>query len=139
MKSLWTFSTTVNIPAEEIFGMLSDIREGEFDELSAPFVVAGKGKVKIAFDKVHYVVTFEDDHREFISVDKEKMMLAVQGEWWYRGEYTLTAEGEQTRVELNVFNLADQGWMVSLMNINARRKHEIEFLSFCKSLERKLA
>jgi hypothetical protein len=117
--------------AQQVF---FDLREGTFSGLTAPFLVRGKGEVKITYNNVHFIVEFADGHREFITVEKEHNRIAVQGEWWYRGEYTLTAAGNKTLVQLEVFNLADQEWMVSLMNIGARKKHEIAFQRLCKMI-----
>jgi hypothetical protein len=139
MKLIWTFNCEVDMTLDEAKNVFFDFREGEFSELSAPFLVAGKGNVKITFDKIHFVVEFTDGHREFISMDKDSNQVAVQGEWWYRGEYTLSTQGGKTNVQLQVFNLADQEWLVSLMNVNAERKHGIAFKSLCKMAERKHA
>lgn len=136
MKSIWIFQAVVDAPIKEVLDLFSNLRAGEFDEMAAPFIVAGKGKVHITYDNVLYVVTFADGHREFASVDREANMVAVQGEWWYRGEYTFAPEGDKTRVQLEVFNLADQEWMVSLMNIGAKRKHEAAFVALCRMAER---
>lgn len=140
MKLLWTFNCETNLPLEEAQQVFFDFREGSFSELTAPLLVKGKGEVKISYNNIHFVVEFADGHREFVSVEKEKSKIAVQGEWWYRGEYTLTAAvssstgsvEHKTNVQLEVFNLADQEWMVSLMNIGAKRKHELAFQSLCK-------
>lgn len=139
MISVWTFNATIHAPLHEVKEVMMNFREGQYTALAAPLLVAGKGRVKITFDKVHYVAEFEDGHREYISVDADRNFVAVQGEWWYRGEYTFTADGHVTQARLEVFNLADQEWLVSLMNINAERKHELAFLSLCKMAERKSA
>lgn len=131
MKSVWTFTGEIDAPLESAQQVFFDFREGTFGEFAAPFLVKGKGDVKITYNNVHYVVEFPDGHREFVSEEKEKNRIAVQGEWWYRGEYTLSAAGNKTHVQLEVFNLADQEWMVSLMNIGAKKKHEAAFQSLC--------
>lgn len=136
MKSLWTFNCEVDLPLEEAQQVFFDFREGSFNEYTAPLLVKGKGDVKITFDKIHFVVEFTDGHREFASIEKEESRIAIQGEWWYRGEYSLTAAGNKTNVQLEVFNLADQEWMVSLMNIGAKKKHEIAFQSLCRRAAR---
>lgn len=137
MNLIWTFTCDVDLPFGEAKKVFFDFREGEFNELSAPFLVAGKGNVKVTFDRIHFVVEFADGHREFASMEEENNLIAIQGEWWYRGEYTLIPSGQKTTVQLQVFNLADQEWLVSLMNTNAERKHEIAFKSLCKMAERK--
>ncbi len=137
MKLIWTFNCEVDMPLEDAKSVFFDFREGKFNELSAPFLVAGKGDVKVTFDKIHFVIEFADGHREFVYVEKENNTIAIQGEWWYRGEYTLSSRDQKTNVQLQVFNLADQEWLASLMHINAVRKHEIAFRSLCKMAERK--
>lgn len=139
MKSVWTFRSVINAPFNEVQELFFDLREGDFSEFTAPILVSGKGSVSIKFDKIAYTVRFADSHLEFIIPEREENRIAVQGEWWYRGEYFLSAEGNSTRIQLEIFNLADHEWMVSLMNIGAKRKHELAFLSLCKMAERKIA
>ncbi len=139
MKSVWIFNCVINAPLDDVRKKFFDVHEGEFSELASPLLVAGKGAVKITFDKVIYTITFSDGHLEYISIEPDENKMSVQGEWWYRGEYTLTSNGDATNVQLEVFNLADQEWMVSLMNIGAKRKHEIAFQSLCRMAERMIA
>ena len=50
-------------------------------------------------------------------VDAERGFLAVQGGWWYRGEYRVTADPGGARVEHRVVNAATWGrWGVPLAN-----------------------
>lgn len=52
-----------------------------------------------------------------LDVDRERGFLAVQGGWWYRGEYRVTADPGGTRVEHRVVNVATRGrWGVPLAN-----------------------
>lgn len=139
MKLVWTFNCEVDMPLEDAMNVFFDVREGTFTEFTAPFLVQGKGNLKISYDLINYIVEFEDGHREFINTEEVENRIAVQGEWWYRGEYTLSAAGAKTNVRLDVYNLADKEWVVSLMNIGAERKHQMEFISLCKMAERKHA
>lgn len=139
MTSVWIFNAHINASLDEVKKIFLDVRDGEFSELTAPLLVTGKGPVKITLDKVIYTITFSDDHLEYISIAPQENKIAVQGEWWYRGEYTLTTSDGATNVQLEVFNLADQEWMVSLMNIGAKRKHEIAFLNLCNMVERRIS
>jgi len=44
-------------------------------------------------------------------------VLAFQGEWWYRGEYTLDPRGQGTQVTYRVYNVATRArWAVPLIN-----------------------
>jgi len=50
-------------------------------------------------------------------VDRERGFLAVQGGWWYRGEYRVTPAAGGARVEHRVVNAARWGrWGVPLAN-----------------------
>lgn len=56
-----------------------------------------------------------DGHRE--TVELGERFLAVQGGWWYRGEYRLAPHPDGTRLEHRVLNVARQGrWAVPLAN-----------------------
>ena len=56
-------------------------------------------------------------HPMRMDVDRERGFVAVQGGWWYRGEYRVTADPGGTRVEHRVVNAATRGrWGVLLAN-----------------------
>ncbi|GAA3250048.1 hypothetical protein [Nonomuraea helvata] len=42
--------------------------------------------------------------------------LAYQGGWWYRGEWSVTADPEGTRLVHRVYNVAGNHWAVALGN-----------------------
>ncbi|HKN52648.1 MAG TPA: hypothetical protein VJX66_09115 [Amycolatopsis sp.] len=50
-------------------------------------------------------------------VDRKRGMVAVQGGWWYRGEYYVSGDPAGTRVTHRVVNAAEWGrWAVPLAN-----------------------
>lgn len=53
-----------------------------------------------------------------VEVDRARRTIATQGGWWYRGEYTLAAEGDHTLVTHRVYNIAGTAtrWGVPLAN-----------------------
>lgn len=52
-----------------------------------------------------------------MDVDRERGFLAVQGGWWYRGEYRVTPDPGGARVEHRVVNAASRArWGVGLAN-----------------------
>ncbi|MFG1641022.1 hypothetical protein ACGFMK_12100 [Amycolatopsis sp. NPDC049252] len=52
-----------------------------------------------------------------VEVDADRGFVAVQGGWWYRGEYRVTADPGGARVEHRVVNAASRGrWGVPLAN-----------------------
>ena len=40
------------------------------------------------------------------AVDEARLFAAVQGGWWYRGEYTVLADDEGARIEHEIVNVA---------------------------------
>lgn len=42
--------------------------------------------------------------------------LAYQGDWWYRGEWSVTTDPEGTRLVHRVYNVAGNYWAVALAN-----------------------
>jgi hypothetical protein len=56
-------------------------------------------------------------HPMRMEVDRERGFVAVQGGWWYRGEYRVTTDPAGARVEHRVVNAASRGrWGVPLAN-----------------------
>ncbi len=56
-------------------------------------------------------------HPMRMEVDREQGFVAVQGGWWYRGEYRVTPDPAGARVEHRVVNAASRGrWGVPLAN-----------------------
>lgn len=73
-----------------------------------------------------------------IEVDRERRTVAVQGGWWYRGEYQVDATADGARVTHRVRNVARRGrWAVPLANrlfIGFRAQTERNFADFVAGL-----
>jgi hypothetical protein len=73
-----------------------------------------------------------------IEVDHDRRLVAVQGGWWYRGEYQVEPTGDGTRLTHRVRNIAPRArWAVPLANrlfIGYRAKTERNFAAFVASL-----
>ena len=73
-----------------------------------------------------------------IEVDRDRRLVAVQGDWWYRGEYQVDPAGDGARLTHRVRNVARRGrWAVPLANglfIGYRAKTEGNFAAFVASL-----
>jgi polyketide cyclase/dehydrase/lipid transport protein len=51
-----------------------------------------------------------------VEVDPDRHILAVQGNWWYRGVYTVSERPPGSLIEYRVHNIAARGrWAVPLM------------------------
>jgi hypothetical protein len=73
-----------------------------------------------------------------MDVDREHGFVAVQGGWWYRGEYRVTADPAGARVEHRVVNAATRGrWGVPPANrffVGFRRKVAAGFADLLREL-----
>lgn len=73
-----------------------------------------------------------------VEVDRELGIVAVQGGWWYRGEYEVSSVPSGTRLTHRVRNVAARGrWAVPLANrlfIGFRPKVRQSFTTFAASL-----
>ncbi|MEA5366582.1 hypothetical protein VA596_44125 [Amycolatopsis sp., V23-08] len=75
-----------------------------------------------------------------MDVDADRGFVAVQGGWWYRGEYRVTADPAGSRVEHRVVNAAEWGrWGVPLANrffLGYREKVAAGFAGLLAELDR---
>ena len=71
-------------------------------------------------------------------IDRERRLVALQGGWWYRGEYLVTPTATGSTVTHRVRNVAERGrWAVPLANrmfIGYRERTERNFAEFIASL-----
>ncbi|QFZ19441.1 hypothetical protein [Saccharothrix syringae] len=73
-----------------------------------------------------------------LEVDEVRRAAAIQGGWWYRGEWRVDAVGDGARLTHRVRNVARRGrWAVPLANrlfIGYRQRVEREFAAFVADL-----
>lgn len=73
-----------------------------------------------------------------VEVDRERRTVAVQGGWWYRGEYQVDATADGARLTHRVRNVARRGrWAVPLANrlfLGYRAQTERNFTAFVANL-----
>ncbi len=56
-----------------------------------------------------------DETGSHILADPAQRLVVVQGDWWYRGEYRVVADGDGSRVEYEIINVAQFApWAVAL-------------------------
>jgi len=106
-------------------------------------MVEGSGVVAAPADVVLERVfeTFKSqpgDYLPNVEVDRPRRTVAMQGGWWYRGEYTVDEDPAGSRVTHRVYNVATRGrWGVPLANrffLGYRDKVRAGFAEFLESL-----
>jgi hypothetical protein len=74
-----------------------------------------------------------------IEVDPKEHSLAVQGNWWYRGVYTVRACPQGSLIEYRVHNAASRGrWAVPLMQRRLPRQMDRDLAALLQTIGRHL-
>ncbi|RYU97416.1 hypothetical protein [Emticicia agri] len=135
-KPLWIFEKSSQFSIQDIENVLFDIDEGSFSGNDMPFIYTNQMSCHIKEENGRFIVHFHDGHKEFVTVDTTNHQLTIQGEWWYKGVYTLSQENNHTNISSQVFNVARKGrWMASLMALFEKTTHEKNFHVFVERIE----
>jgi len=74
-----------------------------------------------------------------VEVDPKEHSLAVQGNWWYRGVYTVRACPRGSLIEYRVHNVASRGrWAVPLMQRRLPRQMDRDLAVLVQTIGRHL-
>jgi hypothetical protein len=90
-----------------------------------------------------FEVVADDVRTLFLDIDRDSKTAALQGGWWYRGEYEVAAEAaDLTRLTYRVRNVATRPtWLVALSHrlfIGYRGKMRRALIALCADIERDL-
>jgi hypothetical protein len=93
----------------------------------------------VVVDRVfEYFEAQRGDYFPAVEIDRPGRTVAIQGGWWYRGEYTVDDHPGGSRVTHRVHNVATRmRWGVPLANrlfLGYRSKVEAGFAEFLESL-----
>ena len=74
-----------------------------------------------------------------VSTDPVAGLIVVQGGWWYRAEYRVSADPAGSRLELAIVNVADPAhWLGPLTGRSVLRASPMAFAQLVRELERDL-
>jgi hypothetical protein len=132
--ALWRYEKRVNESIEDLERILLDVSEGKFS-YAYPFILSGTGTGVLKKEKGEFIAQYDDGHRSYILINKDAHSIAVRGEWWYCGVYTLKTESNvETTIIYEVFNVAKSlRWMVPLVTVNMKGDKE-QFNQFVAGL-----
>lgn len=119
MKPLFEASAYVPRPVEELVPLVLHLEPGPVTPATAPYLAGDEAKPgwTVSGGPGKFDVYASGTHLLYVDVDRRTNTIGMQGHWWYRGEYSLTAEPPGTRVTYRVFNVAPRGrWAVPLAN-----------------------
>lgn len=136
LQPKWTFTKKLSCSAERIKSVLLNVKEGSFTNASAPFLVMGTGEGEIEKKEDGFVLKYKDGHQVFLFVDHEKNYIAIKGEWWYCGIYTVLPAEKGSELKLEVFNVAHKyRWAAGLLELTRKKKHRTGFDKLVLMLE----
>lgn len=135
-KPVRTFESIVNSEVKCVEKILFDIKCGKYRTKNLPFILRGKTDCEVEMLNSRYIISFSDGHKEYITINADNHQLIVQGEWWYKGVYSLLPMGGQTLIKLEIFNHAKRyRWAASLMILMDTKNHEQKFVALISELE----
>jgi hypothetical protein len=77
-----------------------------------------------------------DTDDEHVAADPLSRQLVQQGDWWYRGEYRVLPDGEGSRVEHEIVNVAQKAhWMGPITGREVLRSSAAAFAALLAHLE----
>jgi hypothetical protein len=112
-KTAWTVSGVVDAPPDRVWQALL----GSNPNLSR----ADKEAIARQPEKASQLYTITKgepgEGKIYIEVDKRTRSLAIQGEWWYRGVYSVQPRGKGSLLAYTIRNVApgSSRWMANLV------------------------
>ncbi len=133
-KPRWVISGVIEAPVDEVAKILFDIRPGrataDNDVLhyatymkwwgGAPLIVeGGPTDYRVKMDK-------PGGHVDKFTVDRDRLTLTSQGNWWYRGVHSLEPHERGTRIVHRVYNIAPGAGQFIVPLMQLRLKSEMK-------------
>jgi hypothetical protein len=114
-KPIWVFETVLDFPYDKIRSMFFAIEPGEFKRDNAPRILAEVGVFRYASE-----ITIEGGPNDFLihckgfqmkyeigaTIGEHSSSLILEGQWWYRGVYSIASNDGKTMLRQEVFNIS---------------------------------
>jgi len=136
MSRPWLTTGVVEAPVDAVFAALLAVGPAAGTEHNTPDAGTGTDgdqilRYRAAVGGSGYLATIE--------VDPKKHSLAVQGNWWYRGVYTVRACPSGSLIEYRVHNVAVRGrWVVPLMQRRLPQQMDRDLAALLQTIGRHL-
>lgn len=135
MKPLWTFERIIESELIWVANAIFDIKPGVYGSHQLPAIVTSDQACHVSRHAHKLTLAFEDGHREFVTTDPANYKLIMEGEWWYRGIYSIHHHPEGTRVQLDIYNAANRfRWAAAGLALFERAVHQEAFETVVSSL-----
>lgn len=109
MTQLLELRGVVEAPADEVAGLLLDVRPGGRSPLAYPEMADD--------DDGDRFVAVRDGSRLTVTVDRAACQVDEQSEWWFRSTTTVEPDPRGSQVVYRVFNVAERGqWAIRFLS-----------------------
>ncbi|MBV2364206.1 hypothetical protein ACFPZ0_00370 [Streptomonospora nanhaiensis] len=111
-------SATVPAPRDSVADLLLSVRSGPAGPDNGWLLIARGGPENLTLTGGPNTFTAHaPDHRFTVEVDRAHRTIALQGGWWYRGEFAVQPCPSGARIVHRVYDVARRGrWLVPLAN-----------------------
>ena len=136
MSRPWLATGVVEAPVDAVFAALLASGPAAGTQHNPPGAATGPGADRV----LRYRAPVGDSgYVAAIEVDPKEHSLAVQGNWWYRGVYTVRACPQGSLIEYRVHNAASRGrWAVPLMQRRLPRQMDRDLAALLQTIGRHL-
>jgi len=136
MSRPWLATGVVEAPVDAVFAALLAFGPAAGTQHNSPSAATGADADRV----LRYRAPVGDSgYVAAIEVDPKEHSLAVQGNWWYRGVYTVRACPRGSLIEYRVHNVAPRGrWAVPLMQRRLPRQMDRDLAALLQTIGRHL-
>ncbi|MGH3319356.1 MAG: hypothetical protein ACRDN9_04095 [Streptosporangiaceae bacterium] len=99
-------SGVVEAPLEDVAEMVLSVGPGRVGSDNAWLLGGGPYAAATLTGGPDRFIATADGHSVTVEIDRGSRTFALQGGWWYRGEYTLEPGSHGTRLTHRVYNVA---------------------------------
>lgn len=134
-QSPWSVSGILEAPLDQVWEVLFDTLPGLPSQVRRELERDGHPEV------LTMSAGSPGEGRIHLKVDKRQYRVAIQGEWWYRGEYSLTQHPHGCLLVYQVYNIAPgtSWWLAQLFQgPQHARKMETQLQTLLRSIGEQL-
>lgn len=106
--ALGAVTAVVTAPLDRVVDLVFSVRSGPVgpDNAALLHAVQESPAMEMTGGPEHFETRLADGHSLQLVLFREARIVRIQGQWWYRGEYTFDAHPEGTLMTYRIYNLA---------------------------------
>ena len=101
-KPLRSLSGVVHAPVDTVWAVLADVGPHGRSPIKPP----GRTIRTHDDDRIYHVSVEQDGSRVTVEVDRVTRTITIEGQWWYRAQFTVSPHHDGCVVTQQIFNIA---------------------------------